>query len=151
MIFCKICNLEFCPAAPATKICSQSCREMSKLRSRTEWRNKNKKIWSGYTKTYRDKNPIRAKLMVIRAKCKKEKLPFDLTEEEILIPTVCPVLDIPLDGSTRDNQWSIDRINPSKGYTKANTRIISMRANRLKNDASILDVERILKYMKESS
>ena len=151
MIFCKICNSEFIPAAPANKICSDSCREQAKLESRTSWRKDNKKVWCNYTKKYRDNNPMRFKLQGLAAKSKKLGILFDLKEEDLIVPDVCPVLGIPLDGKTRDTQWSVDRLVPDRGYTKANIKIISMRANRLKNDASILDVESILRYMKENS
>lgn len=151
MIFCKICNSEFMPITSANKICSDRCRKVS-LKERTVIRlEKTKRQRAKIMKKYRDSNPIRFKIRAICSKSKYNGIPFDLTEEDIIIPDICPVLGIPLDGKTRDRGWSVDRIVPEKGYVKSNIRIISMRANRLKSDASLLDVENILKYMKENT
>lgn len=51
-------------------------------------------------------------------------------------------------GHPTDNSPSIDRIDNLKGYTKENIKIISHRANAIKRDASVEEVEKILKYMK---
>ena len=39
-----------------------------------------------------------------------------------------------------DNNPSIDRIDPTKGYVSGNIHIISWRANRLKNNGSLDDL-----------
>ncbi len=44
---------------------------------------------------------------------------------------------------------SLIRLVPSKGYVKGNVRWISRRANRIKSDASIDEIKKILKYMEE--
>lgn len=89
-------------------------------------------------------DPMKAHLNAIRCRAKANGIPFDLTLEDLVIPTLCPALCIPLNthwGSadrkdTKDNSPSVDRIVPSLGYVKGNTRIISYRANRIKTDAS---------------
>ena len=68
---------------------------------------------------------------------------FDLDLGDIVIPDTCPVLGIPLD------QPSLDRFDNNLGYVKGNVRVISLRANRLKGDATIEEVEAILRYMRE--
>jgi hypothetical protein len=68
------------------------------------------------------------------------------------MPEVCPVLGIPLvvgDGSAKDNSPSIDRINPAGGYTKDNIRVISHRANTIKSNATIEEMEKVLAYIKD--
>lgn len=98
---------------------------------------------------YRKKRIINQK----RNWCLRNKTDFDLTVENLNWPINCPVLGIPLnylDESTKDlkNAPSLDRIDPTKGYTADNVRVISNRANRLKLDASVQEIELLLSYMK---
>jgi len=65
---------------------------------------------------------------------------FDLTLEDIVVPVVCPLLGITLQrgvgsGGRVDSSPSLDRKDPSKGYTRDNVWVISWRANKLKSDA----------------
>lgn len=77
-------------------------------------------------------------------------IPFSIVPDDIVIPKICPVLGISLtiDGS-RDTRPSLDRIIPAKGYILENIRVISFRANRLKSDASVEEIRKILKYVEE--
>ena len=43
---------------------------------------------------------------------------------------------------------TIDRVDPDGGYVTGNVRVISMRANRIKSDASIAELESVIAYMK---
>jgi len=47
-----------------------------------------------------------------------------------------------------DNVPSVDRIDPTKGYIKGNVEVISWRANHLKNNATVEELEAIVNYMK---
>lgn len=87
-------------------------------------------------------------LQVIQRKCKKKDIPFDLTIEDIEFPTHCPVLGIELDltGDNREASPSIDRIIPELGYVKDNIVIVSFRANRLKNDASLNEMRSLVSF-----
>jgi hypothetical protein len=77
-----------------------------------------------------------------RCRARKRGIEFDLLLEDIVIPTVCPVLGTPLTSP------SLDRFDPRRGYTADNVRVISMRANTIKNDASAEELEQILAYMR---
>lgn len=62
----------------------------------------------------------------------------------------CPVFpDVLLEhgGGHSPSSASLDRLNSSMGYTRENCRIISWRANRLKNDATAAELQQILSYM----
>ena len=74
-----------------------------------------------------------------KARAKKRGLEFNLDVSDIIIPEVCPLLDIPLymaEGVISDNSPSLDRIDSSKGYIKGNVWVISARANAIKSNAT---------------
>ena len=66
-----------------------------------------------------------------------------------MIPENCPVLGIPLDSSSGDNVPSVDRFDPSKGYTPDNVNVISNRANSLKNNATVEEIEQLYNWVKD--
>lgn len=70
---------------------------------------------------------------------------FDIEKSDIRIPDNCPILKIPLvvhSGSSggRYNSPSLDKIDPSLGYTKGNIQVISHKANIMKADASLAEL-----------
>lgn len=92
----------------------------------------------------------------LKGKAKRKGIPFDLIEEDIVFPEHCPVFNTPIklhhigDGN-RNNSPSVDRIDPTKGYTKDNICIISYKANRLKNNATLEELEKILEYTRSKT
>jgi len=88
----------------------------------------------------------------LRSSAKKRGIPFTLTMEEIQqisIPISCPILHIPLEyhrGVARDNSISFDRIDSSKGYCITNLHVISARANKLKSDATFIELRQLAEY-----
>lgn len=85
-----------------------------------------------------------------KRRAKAEGSPFSIKIGDILIPTVCPVFGKPL--KILDVDWtpSLDRLNPGLGYVQGNVKVISNKANRYKNDATIDEINAILRYMKEN-
>ena len=82
----------------------------------------------------------RAMLNYARARAKKKGLPFNLELTDIVIPKNCPLLDIPLvlDNEVfADNSPSLDRLIPHLGYVKGNVKVISVRANTIKSNATL--------------
>jgi hypothetical protein len=72
---------------------------------------------------------------------------------EALKVTHCPLLGIELSykkfvGNTPGEYATLDRIDSSKGYELGNIQIISFRANTLKGDATIEEIELLLKNWK---
>jgi predicted nucleic acid-binding Zn-ribbon protein len=66
---------------------------------------------------------------------------FTITVEDIVIPEVCPIMDIPLQRHEnspggRPNLPSLDRIDNSKGYTPDNIQVICHLANQMKAAAT---------------
>jgi len=77
-----------------------------------------------------------------KKRAKEDRTFFDLSVYDIPnIPEYCPVLGIKLRPNNKagplDTSPSLDRIIPALGYTKTNVRIISNRANRLRSDATL--------------
>lgn len=80
-------------------------------------------------------------------------LPYNLTYEYLqnIHKDTCPVLGIKLDYFTKNRDEttpSLERIDNNKGYLKGNVCIISLRANILKNNATIKEMEQILSWYK---
>lgn len=85
----------------------------------------------------RDEDWSHALMIECRSRARKAGLPFNLTEEDLDVPLLCPVLGIPLyrtRGERADNTPTVDRVINRLGYVKGNVCIISWRANRLKYD-----------------
>jgi len=76
-------------------------------------------------------------------------LEHTITLNDIVIPTNCPVFGIKLKANGQQNaSASIDRKDNTKGYIPGNVRVISLRANRLKQDATLEELEAIVAYMR---
>ena len=108
---------------------------------------------------YKNDLSYRLKKLLSQAKirAKKQNISCNLTLDELLLifPNnyCCPVLGIKLSWgcSGKRNKWnspSIDRIDPQGNYTKDNVMIISWRANKIKGDCSVEELEAVLTYMK---
>ncbi len=93
-------------------------------------------------KKSRLKHPKRTLLRFAKIRAEQDGVPFDLTETDITIPEFCPLLGIRLQvGAGGDSALSLDKIIPSLGYVRGNSWVISNKANRMKNDATIKDLQ----------
>lgn len=94
-------------------------------------------------------------LVEVRCRARKRGIPFDLTEGDIIIPDVCPVLGIKIvrsQGKLAPETPTVDKIIPELGYVKGNVAVISWRANRLKSDCGDPRVfEAIAQYIRLNS
>lgn len=84
-----------------------------------------------------------------KGRATKSGVPFSISEQDISIPHSCPVLDIPIlvgQSKASDNSPSLDRIMPAMGYVPGNVEVISMRANRIKNDATPDELRMVADY-----
>ena len=85
----------------------------------------------------------------IKSRAKKKNIPFDLEKDDIQVPTHCPILGLLLILSNQGSGYhvdspSVDRIDPTLGYMKGNVRVISARANLLKNNASSHELQLVV-------
>jgi hypothetical protein len=100
---------------------------------------------------WRKEFPIKSLLRSADRRAKSRGIPFNLTESDIVLPDTCPVLGLPLFYGSRqlkDNSPTIDEIVVGKGYVPGNILIVSWRANRLKSDASLEEIQRIATFYK---
>lgn len=135
----------------------RGCRVCYKIYHARYYR-QNKEKWHQQKVRSRRKNPEvhrryelerrrdRYELVLIvsaRRRAKKIGVPFDLKADDLRpLPTTCPILGVVLKtnngkgGVPGPNSPSLDRLVPERGYVKGNVRIISYRANALKNNAT---------------
>lgn len=86
----------------------------------------------------------------------KQEVPFDITISDFDIPEYCPLLNIKLvkhigdrQGGTYEDSPSIDKIIPELGYVKGNVWIISNKANRIKNNATLEELRLLVKNLED--
>ena len=96
-----------------------------------------------YAKSLRKTGQDPRSPMWSRAKyrAKQKGLDFNITKEDIIIPDTCPLLGTPMESP------SLDRIDSTKGYIKGNVWVISNRANTLKNDATLTELETLVENL----
>lgn len=85
-----------------------------------------------------------------RQRAKRFGLPFDLSAQDVIVPTHCPVLGLRLEcgrGTHHAASPTLDRIVPALGYVKGNVAVISLRANMIKSDATAQELERIAAWL----
>jgi len=90
-------------------------------------------------------------------RAKRDGLEFNLTSDDIVVPLACPLLGTPLvlhyySKFTKGGDPaapSLDRIDPTKGYVKGNVAVISYRANSLKRDASLVELETLVANLRK--
>lgn len=85
-----------------------------------------------------------------KSRATRKGLDFNLELSDIVVPDVCPVFGTAFSVGNNDTAASIDRIDCSKGYIKGNIQIISNKANRMKSNGSLEDIEKLLKFLKGS-
>jgi hypothetical protein len=91
-------------------------------------------------------------LNAAKYRAKEEGVPFSLVHADIVIPATCPVLGIPLkrsEGKVSEGSPSLDKVIPALGYVRDNIVVVSNRANRIKNNASVDELERVAGFYRK--
>ncbi len=103
-----------------------------------------KRIW-------KSENVAEVLLNSAKNRALKYNLEFNLQLSDIVLSEFCPILGIKLQknfGRAKDSSYSLDRIDNARGYIKGNVIVISWKANRLKSDGTIEEIEKVLKWMR---
>ena len=145
MTDCKHCNGKIIGKRKDAEYCSNVCG--SRARNKKHYDN-NPGKFTDQRKWY-NSHPEKRILSRIKSKAKKVGLAFNLEVSDIIIPDVCPVLGMKLVTTNQGsgyhtNSPSLDKIDPTLGYIKGNVRVISARANLLKNDATAQELRLVL-------
>lgn len=124
---------------PPTKSCGCLQRDSAKERKgRTDYHGKSYDyVYQAWTHAKRN------------AKVKGRE--FNIEVHDLTLPATCPLLGIPLlpfSGRLQEGSPSVDRIDPTKGYVKGNVWIISNKANRIKSNASLEELELLVENLR---
>lgn len=127
---CKICT---------KKLHASEAHKIVRRKSDNDRINSNRELHHQKSKHYKLKYPETYILKRARKHAKDIGVEYNISKEDIIIPTVCPILDIPLYicDKVSDNSPSLDRIDNTKGYVKGNVVVVSNRVNRIKGDSSL--------------
>ena len=148
---------------------SSHCKACKKQRYGGQFQSyyaENKSRLNANTKAWREKkraeNPIdfwvHNNLVAVKGRAKRNGLDFDLDVDFLrsIVTTHCPIFGVELiyglkkdvDFTDRGKGASLDRKDSARGYTKDNVWIISYRANSIKQDATIAELEQVVEGLR---
>ena len=142
------------------KKCHKDYRDLNKEKNKAYQTKRrqidNEKVKAIKRKSWQNLDPRKRMLQQAKNRANRKGMDFNLELEDIKIPKVCPLLNIPFIVGTKDNYeytHSLDRLDSTKGYVKGNVWVITKLANSMKNSATkeqlILFATNILKNFKE--
>lgn len=124
------------------------------IAKRSYYENRGQRLSS--RKNKHEAEPWHQMVITARRTATKDNLPFDIDSHYVktIFPCdwKCPVFNFDLSisskGQTRDNSPSLDKIVPSLGYVRGNVVIISLKANRMKNNGTLRELEQLVDYLR---
>ena len=163
-LFCPVCKRELpyykFKIAKKSKTgrmwCCKECEAtntLSKNNFRKTYDEEFKNLIFVQNKNSRQKHIVHNMWKSAKSRANKKGIDFNIEESDIIIPDVCPLLEVPLkfgDKTNYDYSPSLDRIDNTKGYIKGNIQVISKKANTMKNSATLQELttfcKNILRY-----
>jgi hypothetical protein len=103
-------------------------------------------------KNWRRNNYPSVMCTMAKKRAAKRGVPFKIVPGDITIPARCPVFGMKLQKcGVRGGAAAptLDRIRPRKGYVRGNIAVISHRANRIKNDATLKELQQLVRWLKK--
>ena len=89
-----------------------------------------------------------------KERAKEEGVPFKISPLDVIVPASCPVLGIPIYpgiGKQTPNSPSLDKIIPQLGYVRGNIKVVSYRANTIKQNATAEELRKVADYVERES
>lgn len=121
--------------------------EKSREKNRVRARNKRGDWRRAYERKHYHANPQRYMLKSAADRAKKYGFACTITEADIVVPEFCPLLGLRLERGTGKQHAaspSLDKIRPELGYVPGNIWVISHRANELKRDAGLEELQTLV-------
>jgi hypothetical protein len=97
-------------------------------------------------------NKIKYLIGQAKVRAKRDSIEFAISLIHVYIPAHCRLQGIEIcycNVGLKDNSPSLDRIDPTKGYVPGNVWIISQRANRIKNNATLSELKALVRNLEE--
>lgn len=97
------------------------------------------KCSAAYMRRRRHSQPDMALVARAKDRARARNLPFNISAGDVVVPPICPALGIPLVTGQKRSAMSpsLDRIQPRLGYVPGNVRVLSDRANRMKGNLAL--------------
>ena len=98
--------------------------------------------------------PVGLMWAAAKKRAAEKGVPFAITHDDIVIPEDCPVLGIKLERAVGKSVLhaaspTLDKIIPALGYVPGNIAVISWRANRIKADGTLEELEALVEWMRK--
>lgn len=164
-LFCPVCKKELpyyeFKIARKSKTgrmwCCKKCESSNTTVSKNNFRKAHDEVFrnsiSAQSRTSRQKHIIHNMWKAAKSRADKKGIEFNIEESDIIIPNICPLLEVPFkfgDKNNYDYSPSLDRIDNTKGYIKGNIQVISKKANTMKSSATLQELntfcKNILRY-----
>ena len=99
-------------------------------------------------KACRDNNIDKFLWRAAKNRALEHGLAFDIDVTDIIIPATCPVFGTPFEVGAM-TAASLDRIDSSKGYIKGNVQVLSRKANIMKSDATLIQLQEFAQWVNQ--
>lgn len=130
---------------------------MSRQASSRAWAAKHREYNNKRAIVYVLAQPERYLATCARRRARNKGIEFNITHEDIHIPTHCPILGIELKSHVGEGKHggqndspTLDRIDPNKGYVKGNIQVLSHLANMMKSNATAEELHLFADWIKEN-
>lgn len=150
---------EFSSKSRICRVCVNTSHRNRRLTGKTNHKRNSKKYYEEHKESYavrKSKSLLTPRgcavklLSQARCRARTENLEFNLELEDITIPIKCPVLgiDLILGAAYTQKEYSpsLDRIDSNRGYTRDNIVVISWRANKIKGNATPMELKALYEF-----